>query len=288
MKLIFCEAVNFGDAINPWLWDKVFPNLFDEDRDNLFLGIGTILWTGHPKKARKYVFGSGYGSETPPDSNFGENWVFYCVRGPKTAKMLGLDPSLAIADPAILVKEFYQPITEKKYKISFIPHFTHEARCDLGKLCHDLNINLISPSTNDVEQVMNAISASEIVIVEAMHGAIVADALRVPWIPVDFHGITLNNFKWNDWCESMDLEYNPFVFIHGYPGDMVFKKTIRKIPVLYNIYLSMALQKIMTNPQPILSKDAVLNQKINQLQEKLAHFPKFLQECGYVNDRYHV
>lgn len=41
-----------------------------------------------------------------------------------------------------------------------------------------------------------------------MHGAIVADALRVPWIPVAF-GDTVLPFKWRDWLSTLDLPYEP-------------------------------------------------------------------------------
>lgn len=37
-----------------------------------------------------------------------------------------------------------------------------------------------------------------------MHGAIVADAYRIPWIGVDMYGI--NKFKWQDWMLSLGLD----------------------------------------------------------------------------------
>ena len=39
-----------------------------------------------------------------------------------------------------------------------------------------------------------------------MHGAIVADTLRVPWIPVRTNPKILP-FKWLDWCQSVKLPY---------------------------------------------------------------------------------
>ncbi len=37
-----------------------------------------------------------------------------------------------------------------------------------------------------------------------MHGAIVADAYRIPWIGVDMYGV--NKFKWQDWMLSLELD----------------------------------------------------------------------------------
>ena len=37
-----------------------------------------------------------------------------------------------------------------------------------------------------------------------MHGAIVADALRVPWIPARLYGHFME-FKWRDWTESIEV-----------------------------------------------------------------------------------
>jgi succinoglycan biosynthesis protein ExoV len=39
-----------------------------------------------------------------------------------------------------------------------------------------------------------------------MHGAILADTLRVPWIPVITSPI-INVFKWRDWTMSLGLDY---------------------------------------------------------------------------------
>jgi succinoglycan biosynthesis protein ExoV len=60
-----------------------------------------------------------------------------------------------------------------------------------------------------------------------MHGAIIADYFRTPWIPVKISRKILD-FKWHDWCESIDVQYEPvllqpsdaleFLLNHKWPG----------------------------------------------------------------------
>jgi succinoglycan biosynthesis protein ExoV len=60
----------------------------------------------------------------------------------------------------------------------------------------------------DSEETVQRIRKAGLVVAAAMHAAIVADALRVPWIPV---AISPGNstFKWLDWTLSLNLPYYP-------------------------------------------------------------------------------
>jgi succinoglycan biosynthesis protein ExoV len=65
MKLFYFRGengvTNFGDELNMYLWPRVFPDAFDEDKSVQFVGIGTLLNDRLPAAPRTVVFGAGVG-----------------------------------------------------------------------------------------------------------------------------------------------------------------------------------------------------------------------------------
>ncbi|MFT6915421.1 MAG: succinoglycan biosynthesis protein ExoV [Motiliproteus sp.] len=203
LKLYFFENNdgNFGDALNPWFWSKVAPSLWDDNNDNLLLGIGSIINHKLPQAASTTVFGSGAGYGELPKGF--ESWRVYCVRGPLTAKKLGLDDSYAVIDPAALCPRLYQPeLVEKRYPVSFIPHYMTAKQGDWPSVCAAAGIHYISP-TDPPLTVIDQIVSSGRVITEAMHGAILADSYRVPWMAASLDESL--HPKWQDWLLTVGL-----------------------------------------------------------------------------------
>jgi succinoglycan biosynthesis protein ExoV len=197
---------NFGDDLNPWLWPRLLPKPVEQcfDSDTLFLGIGSILNQKIPSQPlKKIVFGSGFGYGSPPAITSG--WRFYCVRGPLTAQVLELPAEKAICDSAILIREHVPPANKTRYRAAYMPHHLTALYDNWRAVCDTLSIHYIDPAA-PVEQTLEAIRSSEVVITEAMHGAIVADALRVPWIPVRTRP-RIAEFKWRDWSSSLGIEH---------------------------------------------------------------------------------
>lgn len=197
---------NFGDDLNPWLWPQLFSRPLEQcfDDDTLFLGIGSILNQKVPSQpTKKVVFGSGFGYGSLPSVT--DQWQFYCVRGPLTAKVLGLPTQKAISDSAVLIRERIPPTQKATQCAAFMPHHLTAHYDRWQDVCESLNIRYIDPAA-PVEETIEAIRTSEVIVTEAMHGAIVADAVRVPWIPVRTRP-RIAEFKWQDWSSSLQIEH---------------------------------------------------------------------------------
>lgn len=207
MKLFYYKhpTGNFGDDLNPWIWNILAPELFDEDDSRLLVGIGTLINDKVPALPMKFVFGSGVGYNGSPVID--ERWHFYCVRGPRSAQFLKLAPSLAISDPAVLLTQVAGPAPEPTGKVMFMPHHASLGNADWRQVCANAGIEYLDPS-DDARETVRRIRSARLVIAEAMHAAIVADAFRVPWIPVSCYEHILD-FKWRDWCESLQIDYRP-------------------------------------------------------------------------------
>jgi succinoglycan biosynthesis protein ExoV len=208
MKLVYFRdrVPNFGDELNTYIWPALLPAGFlDEDESELFIGIGSILGTHLPRGARKFVVGSGHaGYSGIPDMNDG-TWRVQFVRGPRTARMLGLPAETAICDSAVLLRAMDRlPPPAGNIGTAFMPHYQSLERGLWAEACRLAGIRLIDP-TGPVETVLAELRGTRLLITEAMHGAIVADALRVPWIAARplFWG---HHRKWLDWSEAVGVD----------------------------------------------------------------------------------
>lgn len=207
MKLVFFrgKVPNFGDELNLHVWPALLPQGFlDEDESELFVGIGSIIGNHLPAASRKFVMGSGYaGYMGLPDVHDG-SWDIRFVRGPDTARTLKISPDLSICDSAVLLRAMELPAPDDSVGVAFMPHYESLERGDWAEACRLAGMTLID-ATAPVDQVLSQIRGARLLITEAMHGAIVADALRTPWIgarPI-YGG---HHRKWLDWAGALDVK----------------------------------------------------------------------------------
>ncbi len=200
---------NLGDDLNAWLWQRLIPDQLLVDDDRLMLGIGTIIGQRIPSATRRIIFTSGLGYNPNTPDVCGPGWEVLAVRGPLTAAALGLSSEAAVTDGAILVSlfpEFNCPAAERRGTV-FMPHLSAARAVDWRPICSAAGIEYLDPRDEHFS-VLRRLGSARLVLADAMHAAIIADSLRVPWIPLSTSA-EINTFKWLDWTLSMQVPYVP-------------------------------------------------------------------------------
>lgn len=268
--------VNFGDDLNATIWDQLIPGMLDNDDSVVFSGIGSHLNSGFAKRfaGRKHVvFGTGYGYGEPI-GNIDEKWTIHFVRGPLTAKSMGLPLSYALTDAAMAIRLLPIATARRDIPVSVMPHIASmEGACESWKLiCDDLGFRLIDVRSPQ-EVVLDELGRSEVLLTEALHGAIVADALRTPWVPFTSNP-TISSLKWRDWCASIDLQYAPVPLMPIWPhtGRFQFIGTFKRAVKLALIKRRLATMARKGKRQ--LSTEST----IDELTERMASAVESLRE----------
>ena len=200
-------TTNFGDYLNSWLWPRLLEGYLSEDDGIRLVGIGSLLKGSlNIVQGRKVIFGTGSGYGSIPDPEEFKDWLFYFVRGPLTAKSFGLSDDKAIVDGAWLLSQLpeFQREETSKSGVSFIPHWTTADSGAWETVCSRAGIQYIDPQ-GELLSVLKSLATSELVIAESLHGAIMADFFRTPWIPASISPKFLP-FKWVDWFQSIELD----------------------------------------------------------------------------------
>lgn len=207
MRLLYFRGThpNFGDDLNEIVWPQLAPDLFGhpaEEAEHGFLGIGTLIGRPFPDVRRIHVFSSGVGYDRIDPRQ--HDYRFWCVRGPLSARAMGLPADLAIVDGGIMAPELLgiARAAAPSTKPIVIPHW--ESLLVGGgwaEACDIAGYTMVDPMQAPAT-VIAQIAAAPLVITESLHGAIMADVLRVPWIAI----VTTANvplFKWFDWTASV-------------------------------------------------------------------------------------
>lgn len=195
---------NFGDDLNTWLWDAVLPGWREVLPGHLLVGVGTLINDKLPRGVPKVVLGSGVGYGGLPDAALMAECRFVAVRGPRSAKALGLPPETGIVDPAVLIADLpeFQNIPKSGRPV-FVPHHASVHRVDWARLCDKAGVDYVSPE-GEARDVIRKLAAAPLVIAESMHAVILADAFGTPWVGVSISHL-FNGAKWLDWADSVGV-----------------------------------------------------------------------------------
>ena len=216
-RLVHYKATsgNVGDDFSDWLFSRYLGERLAAEGDTLLFGVGSILDRGFDKAfddgaiRRRFVFGSGARSARSVPDVAAPGWTVYCVRGALSASAIG-QPEKALADPAILAPRLLPAAGTPAGPVGIVPYFT-ASHGIWGKVAEKFGWKLVSPHLG-VEEFIAALTQCSRVFCESMHGAIFADAYRIPWRPVSGTGISSEGathaFKWTDWCSGMGVAFD--------------------------------------------------------------------------------
>jgi succinoglycan biosynthesis protein ExoV len=267
---------NLGDDLNNWLWKRVLPSTFLREKGTL-IGIGSVISPEHLSSIENpnpiHILGAGCRNQKYPLSEVSNDLKIHAVRGPLSSVALGQNDQLPLIDGAYALKltKIYGELIKqpKRYKFTLIPYFRSRKLINYTILKESKDINILHSSDyKSIENALLTIAQSEYIISESMHGAVIADVLRVPWSRLNYF---LQNprdketaeFKWKDWAYSMEMDDIPCLSIplrnpHSInPRRNWFLYPFRSLDYFRNFKVELAYR---------LSDEKLMNQKITQLK----------------------
>jgi len=216
IKLQGKSKENYGDLLGKYLVEKISQkkvvwsrpsafSIFDFFKP-IYLTIGSILTHVNSKCI---IWGSGIISKEYSI----EKAEFLAVRGPQTRAFLlnqGYTVPEIYGDPALLLKEYYNPKIDKEFKIGVIPHYRDFKKVE-AFYKNEKGITLIDLMTNDVEKTTDAFLKCEKIVSSSLHGVIVAHAYGIPAVWQKFSDDVFgDDIKYQDYFESVLLTpYTP-------------------------------------------------------------------------------
>ncbi|MES2504618.1 MAG: polysaccharide pyruvyl transferase family protein [Myxococcota bacterium] len=176
---------NFGDYLSLKIVERMVNrpvrvyNRRPANNDKKLLAVGSILSFADTGDV---VWGSGINGKLLAKKAYGfRSLEVRSVRGPLTRKFLkdefGIDAPAIYGDPALLVPRLFPEFRRKEKPANrylFIPHYS-----EMHRYPKDKYPNVIYP-TDPWNEVIEAITDSELVVSSSLHGVIIAEAFGIP------------------------------------------------------------------------------------------------------------
>jgi len=205
------HSTNWGDAINPYLIKKISGLEVSRDANGpgRLFAAGSIL--DHGLKDGDILWGTGSITNHRIKPNL--NIDIRAVRGPLTRNNLinsGYKCPDVYGDPALLVKEYYDPEIDITHHVGIIPHITERNHPALLDLINRTGIKLIDIGLGHTEFI-DVVKSVKLILSSSLHGLIVADAYGIPNSRITISDkLTGGDFKFIDYFMSVDRKlYRP-------------------------------------------------------------------------------
>ncbi len=237
MKMFFCNSTNFGDALNKYIFKKIFnveseySNTWDCDSAGIGSILESFLWQTKDIFKIKFsnimkpvaVLSSGLSQDEAyykkklrfyKTMRFKRKMTFVSLRGKLTQKCIEkitashLD-DVVLGDLGLLASELITPASSKKYDIGICPHFA-DMSDPIFKEIYEKNsrCTVLNTRSNPIE-FLRAMSECETVISTGLHPLIAADSLGIPnlWGRISENTTPKNKF-W-DYYSIYDIKPEP-------------------------------------------------------------------------------
>lgn len=202
----FNAVRNAGDLVTPFLLRREgFSPQLTDPKSSLLLACGSIMQRV-PIDYENYIFGSGFlndgSSITLPKAKI------ISLRGKYTRDRINAPKDTVLGDPGLLMGDFLQSRSQKKYLVGLIPHYSEkEDSLVLKLLQRDKKSILFIDIQKEPLHVLQMIDQCEYIFSSSLHGNIFADSLMIPncWVSFsNFNSAKLYKFK--DYYSALDME----------------------------------------------------------------------------------
>jgi pyruvyltransferase len=198
----WCESTNFGDALTPWLIQKItgelptYTHWATPSIEPVYMIMGSMLDELHPNAV---VWGCGMAWRKDIVRQPKE---IRAVRGPISvmrARECGVVCPDVYGDPALLLPKFYTPKITKQHRVGIIPHY--DEYDVVSSRFNGFVINMKAP----IEKVIDEICSCESIISSSLHGLVVAQAYNIPnrWVEFTTNHIIGDRTKYLDFLMSI-------------------------------------------------------------------------------------
>jgi pyruvyltransferase len=205
------EGENFGDAICPWILERMTgQEIKRSEEDGSLASIGSILMYNY--RAPKVIWGSGAISDYHFSPMIHRHQIL-AVRGPKSRDRLledGIDCPEIYGDPSLLIPYLVdEEVVEKEHEVSFLPHWVDLSLFRSNPTIAQ-NYNIIDIRSG-IDNVLSEIRKSKRIISSSLHGIIVPESFGIPSYFVRVSNrVTGKYFKFEDYYNSTGRELKLF------------------------------------------------------------------------------
>lgn len=198
-------GVNYGDALTPWLWQKVHGEALTWAPWPLadMVIVGSLL-EGVPDGWAGTILGTGFMFERSA-ATLGNARVL-ALRGPLTRHRVLLPdgaPAPVLGDLGLLAGA-WAPVVARTVPVGVLFHYADPRPTP----ANGERISLTQP----VEAVLEQVARCKRVICSSLHGLILADSIGIPRLWDPWPGVLGDGFKFRDYAGSLDQEIIPGVW----------------------------------------------------------------------------